>query len=186
MILYVKNMVCNRCIMVVQNEVLKLGFHPQNVTLGEVVLNEALTKDQKDVLNQHLLSFGFELIDDKKSKLIEKIKNEIIRQVHGDNEQIKLNFSEHISRMLLHDYNYLSNLFSDVEGITIEQYFISQKIERVKELLVYDELSLSEISVLMNYSSVGHLSRQFKKTSGFTPTHFKQIRAQKRKPIDEL
>jgi AraC-like DNA-binding protein len=184
--LYIKNMVCSRCIMVVKDELLKFGLHPVAVELGEVKIDDELTPEQKIRLNEKLVSFGFELIDDKKSKLIEKIKNEIIRQVYGDNQQLKINFSDHISSLLAHDYNYLSNLFSAVEGTTIEQYFIAQKIERVKELLVYDELSLSEISLLMNYSSVAHLSRQFKKTTGLTPSHFKQIGSKKRRPIEDL
>jgi AraC-like DNA-binding protein len=184
--LFIKNMVCSRCIMVVKNELNKLGLHPTTVDLGEVTVLEELSTEQKNQLNDNLLSFGFELIDDKRSKLIEKIKNEIVKLVYGAGEQLKTNLSEHISRLLHYDYNYLSNLFSDVEGITIEQFFIAQKIERVKELLVYDELSLSEISLLMNYSSVAHLSRQFKKTIGLTPSHFKQVREKKRRPIEEL
>lgn len=178
-------MVCNRCKMVVQNEITKIGLHPVHVELGEAEVEE-ITAEQKTILSQNLQSFGFELIDDKKSRLIEKIKNEIVKLVHHNGEQPKVNFSEHISRQLNHDYNYLSNLFSDVEGTTIEQYFIAQKIERVKELLVYDELSLSEISVQMNYSSVSHLSKQFKKVTGLTPSHFKELKERKRTPIEEL
>lgn len=179
-------MVCNRCKMVVQNELTKVGLYTLHIELGEVEVSEDVSVTQKKQLNQNLQSLGFELIDDKKSRLIEKIKNEIIKLVHHNQEQPKINFSEHISSRLLHDYNYLSNLFSDVEGTTIEQYFISQKIERVKELLVYDELSLSEISVILNYSSVPHLSRQFKKVTGLTPSHFKQLKERKRIPIEEL
>lgn len=178
-------MVCNRCIMVVKKELEDLGLQPVEVELGEVTVAKELSATQKKQLNSRLLSLGFELMDDKKSQVVEKIKNEITRQVYGD-EELKINFSQHISRLLHHDYNYLSNLFTAVEGTTIEQYFIAQKIERVKELLVYDELSLSEISVLMNYSSVAHLSRQFKKTTGLTPSHFKQVKAKKRTPIDNL
>lgn len=183
--LYIKNMVCNRCIMVVKKELEELGLQPIEVELGEVTVTKELSATQKEQLNTRLLTLGFELMDDKKSRLVEKIKNEITRQVYGD-EDLKINFSQHISRLLHHDYNYLSNLFTAVEGTTIEQYFIAQKIERVKELLVYDELSLSEIAVLMNYSSVGHLSRQFKKTTGLTPSHFKQVKVKKRTPIDDL
>ncbi len=184
--LYIKNMVCSRCIMVVKNELIKLNLHPTNVELGEVTIAEEITAFEKERLNDVLVSYGFELIDDKRSKLIEKIKNEIVKLVHGDNLQLKTNFSDHISNLLAHDYNYLSNLFSAVEGTTIEQYFIAQKIERVKELLVYDELSLGEISLFMNYSSVAHLSRQFKKTTGLTPSHFKQIGHKKRQPLENL
>lgn len=179
-------MVCSRCKMVVKTELIKSGFHPLDVKLGEVEIQEELNEENKKQLNQTLLSFGFELIDDKKYRLIEKIKNTIIELVHYSDEQLKTNFSEHIAQKLHHDYNYLSNLFSDIEGTTIEKYFISQKIEKVKELIVYDELSLSEIAIKMNYSSVSHLSKQFKKITGLTPTHFKLLKEKKRNPIEEL
>ena len=149
-------------------------------------VTEELNKEQKQKLNQTFLSFGFELIDDKRSRLIEKIKNTIVKLVHYSDEQLKINFSQYISELLHHDYTYLSNLFSEVEGTTIEQYFIAQKIERAKELLTYDELSLSEIAFQLNYSSASHLSKQFKKVTGLTPTHFKQIKEKKRHPIEEL
>ena len=126
------------------------------------------------------------MIDDKKSRIIEKIKNIIIDLVHHQDNEAKTNLSDVLSNELHHDYNYLSNLFSEVEGTTIEKYFIAQKIERVKELLVYDELSLSEIAFQLNYSSVAYLSNQFKKTTGLTPSHFKQIKEEKRKPLDEV
>ena len=184
--LYIKNMVCSRCIMVVKNELAKFGLQPESVVLGEAVVAEELNPQQKNHLNQVLLSFGFVMIDDKKGRTIEKIKNAIVALVHYSEEQLKINFSKHISNELHQDYNYLSNLFSEVEGTTIEQYFISQKIEKVKELLVYDELSLSEIAVQMSYSSVSHLSRQFKKVTGFTPTYYKQLKERKRTPIEEL
>lgn len=179
-------MVCSRCKMVVKDELKKFGLNPISVELGEVIVLEELNKTQKIQLNQVLLSFGFVLIDDKKSRYIEKIKNVIVELVHYKEEQIKTNLSEHISHKLNHDYNYLSNLFSEVEGTTIEQYFILQKIEKVKELLVYDELSLSEIAMQMNYSSVSYLSKQFKKVTGFTTTHYKQLKERKRTPIEEL
>ena len=179
-------MVCSRCKMVVKDELIKLGLHPSSVELGEVNISEELNATQKKQLNQVLLSLGFVLIDDRKSRMIEKIKNEIVQLVHYSGEQPKTNFSEHISSQLHHDYNYLSNLFTEVEGTTIEQYFISQKIEKAKELLVYDELSLSEIAFQMNYSSVSHLSKQFKKVTGFTPTFYKQLKERKRTPIEEL
>ena len=179
-------MVCSRCKMVVENELIKFGLHPINVELGEVIVSEELSQTQKKQLNQVLLSFGFVLIDDKKSRIIEKIKNAIIELVRYSEEQLKTNLSEHISSQLNHDYNYLSNLFSEVEGATIEQYFIAQKIEKVKELLVYDELSLSEIALQMNYSSVSHLKKKKKKVTGFTPTYFKQLKERKRIPIEEL
>jgi AraC-like DNA-binding protein len=184
--LYIKNMVCNRCIMVVENELQKLGYHPQNIKLGELELEKEITDTEKEIINNHLQTFGFELIDDKKSRLIEQIKNTIIDLVHHQDNDSKSNLSEVLSHKLHHDYNYLSNLFSEVEGITIEKYFIAQKIEKVKELLIYDELSLSEIAFQLNYSSVAYLSNQFKKVTGLTPSHFKQIKEDKRKPLDKL
>lgn len=183
---YIKNMVCNRCILVVKNELEKLGYHPLSLTLGEVELERDIDDHEKSAINSHLLPFGFELIDNKKSRIIEKIKNIIIELVHHHDNDIKVNLSDVLSDQLNHDYNYLSNLFSEVEGTTIEKYLIAQKIEKVKELLVYDELSLSEIAFRLNYSSVAYLSNQFKKVTGLTPSYFKQIRDKKRKPLDEV
>lgn len=185
-ILFIKNMVCNRCILVVQNEMEKLNIPIKNIRLGEVTLENDLTIDERNDLELALVPFGFQVIDDKKSRLIEQIKNVIIDVVHYQDNDIKNNLSNILSEKLNHDYNYLSNLFSDVEGITIEKYFIAQKIEKVKELLVYDEMSLSEIANLLNYSSVAYLSNQFKKVTGLTPSHFKQIREEKRKPLDKV
>lgn len=179
-------MVCNRCIMVVQNELDKLGLDVKNINLGEVTLDKELTADEKNKLDKTLISLGFELIDDKKSRIIEKIKNIIIDLVHHHDNDTKSNLSDVLSNQLHHDYNYLSNLFSEVEGTTVEKYFIAQKIEKVKELLVYDELSLSEIAFRLNYSSVAYLSNQFKKVTGLTPSYFKQIREDKRKPLDKV
>ncbi len=184
--LYIKNMVCNRCIMVVRSELEKLGIEPVSVELGEVTLSENLTSQQKEQLGGILESLGFSLIDDKKARLIEQVKNLIIELVHRNNNDLKINLSDYISEKLHHDYNYISNLFSEVEGTTIEKYFIAQKIEKVKELLVYDELTLNEIAFNLNYSSVAHLSAQFKKVTGLTPSHFKQIKSNKRKPLDEV
>lgn len=184
--LFIKNMVCNRCIMVVQNELDKLGLDVKNIKLGEVVLNNGLTDEEKNKLKEVLIPLGFELIDDKKSRIIEKMKNKIIDLVHYQDNEINTNLSEVLSSEMHHDYNYLSNLFSEVEGTTIEKYFIAQKIEKVKELLVYDELSLSEIAFRLNYSSVGYLSNQFKKITGLSPSHFKKIREDRRKPLDEV
>lgn len=184
--LFIKNMVCNRCIMVVQNELNNLNFDIKSIKLGEVILNIEPTADEKNKLGAILTSLGFELIDDKKSRIIEKIKNTIIELVHHKNSDIKNNLSDVLSNALHHDYNYLSNLFSEIVGTTIEKYFIAQKIERVKELLVYDELSLSEIAYQLNYSSVAYLSNQFKKVTGLTPSHFKQIKEDRRKPLDEV
>ena len=179
-------MVCNRCIMVVQNELDKLGFDVMNIKLGEVMLAKEPTPEEKSNLDKVLVPLGFEIIDDKKSRIIEQIKNIIIDLVHHQDNDIKTNLSGVLSSKLYYDYNYLSNLFSEVEGTTIEKYFIAQKIEKVKELLVYDELSLSEIAFRLNYSSVAYLSNQFKKVTGLTPSHFKQIKADKRKPLDSL
>lgn len=184
--IFIKNMVCNRCIMVVQNELNKLGLEFKNIKLGEVMLDQELTVEEKKKLEEALISLGLELIDDKKSRIIGKIKNAIIELVHHQDSEIKTNLSDVLSSRLHHDYNYLSNLFSEVEGTTIEKYFIAQKIEKVKELLVYDELSLSEIAYRLNYSSVAYLSNQFKKVIGLSPSHFKQIREDKRKPLDEI
>ncbi len=184
--IYIKNMVCNRCIMVVKNELEKLGLQPLNIYLGEVELTNDLTETDKAKLDNHLKTFGFELIDDKKSRLIGQTKSSIIEIIHQNNSELKSNLSDYLSSKLHHDYTYLSNLFSEVEGTTIEKYFIAQKIEKVKELLVYDELSLSEIAYQMNYSSVGYLSNQFKKVTGLTPTHFKNIKEIKRLPLDEV
>ena len=172
--------------MVVKSELVKLGLHPVSVELGEIEITETLSAQKKNELNAALQSFGFSLIDDKKSRMIEKVKNAIIDLTYHAGEQPKTKFSVYISELLHHDYSYISNLFSEVEGVTIEQYFISRKIERVKELLVYDELSLSEIALQLNYSSVGHLSRQFKKLTGFTPSYFRQLKDKKRRPLEEL
>lgn len=179
-------MVCNRCIMVVQDELEKLGMDFTSIKLGEVTLTKELTSDERNSLENVLVPLGFEVIDDKKSRIIEKIKNTIIDLVHHQDNDSKNNLSDILSKELNHDYNYLSNLFSEVEGTTIEKYFIAQKIEKIKELLVYDELSLSEIADRLNYSSVAYLSNQFKKVTGLTPSHFKQIREDRRKPLDKV
>lgn len=184
--LYIKNMVCNRCIMVVKNELIQLGHNPINVVLGEVELNEALTDGEKQILDKKLISLGFEMIDDKKSQQIAQIKSLIVELVHQQNSALKSNLSDYLSSHLHHDYSYLSALFSEVEGTTIEKYFIAQKIEKVKELLVYDELSLSEIAFKLHYSSVAHLSNQFKKVTGLTPSFFKNKKTHQRKPLDEV
>ena len=184
--LFIKNMVCDRCVLVVAGELKKIGINAQKITLGEVTLEKELTADQKEQLDKALLDLGFKPIDSKKGRIIEKIKTVIINMVHHSDHDEKTNLSDLLSKALHHDYNYLSNLFSEVEGITIEKYFIAQKIEKVKELLVYDELSLSEIALRMNYSSVAYLSNQFKKVTGLTPSHFRQIREEKRKPLDKV
>ena|SRR5690554_2980182 len=184
--LFIKNMVCNRCIMVVKNELEQLGLHPTEVTLGEVRLAEAVDQSTKVALSAALEPLGFQLIDDRRSQLIELIKSSIITLVHHQDQTLKTNLSDYLSEKLNQEYSYLSSLFSEVEGTTIEKYYIAQRIEKVKELLVYDEWSLSEIAVHLNYSSVAYLSNQFKKVTGLTPSHFKKIRADKRRPLDEV
>lgn len=179
-------MVCSRCKLVVKSELEKLGLRPISVELGEVELENSSIEKQKEELLQRLRSLGFDLIDDKKSRIIEKIKNQIVELVYHKNNQLSVNLSNYLSQNLSQDYSSLSNLFSEVESITIEHYFISQKIERVKELLTYDELSLSEIAFQLNYSSIAHLSNQFKKHTGLTPTHFKQMKGKKRQQIEDL
>lgn len=179
-------MVCSRCIMVVKSEVEKLGLQTISVELGEVELTAEISDIQKEALLKNLQALGFDLIDDKKTKTVERIKNLIIDLVHHKNNDLKINLSDYLAGNLNHDYNSLSNLFSEIENTTIEKYFISQKIEKVKELLVYNELSLSEIADILNYSNVAHLSNQFKKITGFTPTSFKQSKDKKRIQIENI
>lgn len=183
---FIKNMVCNRCIMVVQQVFGSLGHPPVRISLGEVETVNPIPHEDLDKLRKALVSYGFGLIDDTKSRIIEKIKNLVVQSVHHSNEGLKVNYSEYIESHLNRDYAYLSSLFSEVEGTTIEKYVILQKIERVKELLVYDELTLSEIACQMGYSNVAYLSNQFKKVTGLTPSHFKQVKENKRKPLDEV
>jgi AraC family transcriptional regulator len=179
-------MVCNRCILVVQQELDKLNVASCKVTLGEVETAGELPKEKIEQLEKNLDVLGFELLDNSKQQLIEKIKNIIIQQVHHTQEENNHNYSEILSKALHKDYSYLSSLFSEVEGITIEKYIINQKIEKVKELIIYDELSLSEIAYKLGYSSVAHLSNQFKKVTGLTPSHFKKVGQNKRKPLDKI
>lgn len=184
---YIKNMVCNRCKLAVRSELEKAGAAVLRVDLGEAEIKGELTVKQKQQLVSRLESLGFELIDDKKSRTIEKIKNVIVESIQNHNADTpKLNYSRLIALKLNKDYTYLTNLFSEVEGITIEKFIISQKVERVKELLVYDELSLSEIAYMLGYSSISHLSNQFKKVTGLTPSHFKSVGSRKRKSLDEI
>jgi YesN/AraC family two-component response regulator len=178
--LYIRNMVCIRCKMVVKYELDKLGLHYTRVELGEVEILEDLSDVQQNNLNDALLSCGLELMDDKKSILVEKIKAVIIELVHYTDDMIKINLSDYISQKLNHNYSYLSNLFSEVKGTSIEKYYLENKIEKVKELLVYDELNLTEIAYKLHYSSVAHLSSQFKKMTGLTPSHFKDLKHIKR------
>jgi AraC-like DNA-binding protein len=187
MILYIRNMVCNRCKSVVRAELEKLGLLLKSVELGEVEIEQdELSPGQIKAVSESLASAGFELIDDKRTRVIEKMKKLIIELVHYDEERPKIKTSEYISSKMLMDYSTLSKLFSEVEGTTIEQYLIRQKIEKVKELLVYDELSLSEIAYQMGYSSVAHLSSQFKKITGLTPSFYKDKGIIKRIPLDQV
>ncbi|MGD0710841.1 MAG: helix-turn-helix domain-containing protein [Bacteroidales bacterium] len=184
--LHIKFMVSNRCKIAVKEELKKLGLHFIIVDLGEVEIMETLSSEQLEQLKIALLNAGFELMDDKKAVLIEKIKNAIIEMVHFTDEMIKVNFSDYLSEKLNHNYTYLANLFSEAQGTSIEQFIISHKIERVKEFIIYDELNITEIAWKMNYSSVAHLSNQFKKVTGLTPTHFKQLNDKTRRPIEEI
>lgn len=184
--LFVKNMVCNRCILVVENELQAMGIEDAMVSLGEINLDQELNSTQLSDFKTNLEALGFELIDNQKSRTIEQIKNLIIQQIHHQKEPLQLNLSDWLSQELQQDYNSLSHLFSEIEGTTIEKYYIAQRIEKVKELLVYDELTLSEIADQLNYSSVSYLSNQFKKITGLTPSHFKQIGKNKRTPLDQV
>jgi AraC-like DNA-binding protein len=179
-------MVSNRCKIMVKEELKKLGLHFIVVDLGEVEVMEDITAEQRQQLKNALLQTGLELIEDKKSILIEKIKTLIIEMVHHSDEVPKTNISDYLSEKLNYGSAYLANLFSEVQGITIQQFIISHKIERVKELIIYGELSISEIAWKMNYSSVAHLSHQFKKITGLTPTHFKNLKDKRRFPIEEI
>ncbi len=183
-------MVCNRCIMAVKQALENQGLHPEKVTLGEVTLEEEhLSGAQLEKLDATLTGLGFERIDDRKARLIESIKNKVIKMIHhADKVDLRFNWSSVLSEELHYEYNYLSNLFSSVEGITLEQYIIRQKIEKAKELLFYDELNLSQIASRLGYSSVAHLSAQFKKVTGLTPSEMKRSRDldHNRKPLDSV
>lgn len=174
--LFIKYMVSDRCKLTVKSALDKLGIHHVKVELGEVEIMENITEEECDQLKNTLLKSGLELMDDHNAILIEKIKNAIIEKIHLSNELSKINFSTYISKKLEHDYTYLANLFSEVTGLTIEHYIIMHKIERAKELLLYDDLNLTEISYRLNYSSVAHLSNQFKKVTGLTPTYFRELK----------
>ena len=179
-------MVCIRCKMVVRDELKNLGLHSTAVELGEADIIEEITPQQRELFREALLRSGLELMDDKKSILIQKIKNIIVELVHYSEEPLTVNFSVFLSEKLNHNYTYLANLFTEVQGTTIEKFIIGHKIERVKELLVYNELTLTEIAYVMHYSSVAHLSTQFKKVTGLTPSHFKQLREKRRIMLEKL
>ncbi|MEP7195917.1 MAG: AraC family transcriptional regulator [Saprospiraceae bacterium] len=184
--LFIKHMVSARCKLMVKDELKKLGLHFVIVELGEVEIMEELSEFQRNELKEALLISGLDLMDDKKAILIERIKNVIIEMIHYDSDLPKINNSDYISEKLNYDYTYLSNIFAEVKGITIQQFIIMHKIERVKELLHYEELNLTEISYKLNYSSVAHLSNQFKKITGLSPSQFKHLKAKNRAAIEEI
>jgi AraC-like DNA-binding protein len=179
-------MVSLRCKMIVKEELAKLGLRYAAVDLGMVEIQEDITEKHREQLKANLLKAGLELLDDKKSILIEKIKSVIIEMVHYSEEMPKVNYSEYISKKLDYDYTYLANVFSEVKGITIQQFIIIHKIEKVKELLLYDELNLTEISYKLHYSSVAHLSNQFKKITGLSPSFFKKLKQKRMGNLENL
>ena len=179
-------MVSTRCKMMVKDILRELEYHSILVDLGEVEVMEELSFEQLKALRIILHGVGFELMDDKKSILIERIKNVVMNLVHYTEDLPRINFSHYLSQKLSHDYTYMANLFSDVQGTTIEQYIIGHKTERIKELIIYGELNITEIAHKMNYSSVAHLSSQFKKVTGLSPSHFKNLKNKRRNPIEEI
>lgn len=184
--LYVKYMVSQRCKMMVKEELKELGIEYVVIDLGVIEILEDITSEQFEQLRINLKKSGLELLDDRRTILVESIKNVIIEMIHHSDEKLKVNYSDHISDKLGYDYTYLANVFSEVKGITIQQFIILNKIERVKELLLYDQLTLTEISYKLHYSSVGHLSNQFKKITGLTPTFYKGIANKRRENIEDV
>ena len=184
--LIIKNMVCDRCIKVVKEELEKLGFDIKSIKLGEAVIKNAPENFPYEVVKTVLEKNGFELLEDRKARIIEQVKIELIKLIHAEEVIPDINLSEYLGGKLNLEYHYISSLFSSVENITIEQYFIMQKVERVKELLKYDELTLSEISFKLGYSSVQHLSNQFRKVTGFTASQYKSNSENLRKPLDKV
>ncbi|MEO6719618.1 MAG: AraC family transcriptional regulator [Ferruginibacter sp.] len=184
--LYIKYMVSLRCKMMVHEELSKMGITNVVVDMGTVELLNDLTNEQREQLRERLLMLGLELLDDKKSILIERVKNVITEMIHYSDELPKINYSDHISEKLNYDYTYLANMFSEVKGITIQQFIITHKIERAKELIIYDELNLTEIAYKLRYSSVAHLSNQFKKVTGLTPSFFKSLKHKKRVMLENV
>jgi AraC family transcriptional regulator len=184
--LFIKNMVCGRCIKAVKSDLESQGYNVKSISLGEAVVDENISQDGYSKLKEILENDGFELLEDKRAKIIEQIKIAVINRIHYDNISDDSNFSEYLEKNLNLDYNYLSTLFSSTENITIEHYIISQKIEKAKELLKYGELTLSEIAYKLGYKSVQHLSNQFKQITGFTATGFRNLTDNKRKSLDEV
>ncbi len=184
--LYIKYMVSLRCKMMVKEELIKLGLHYVLIDLGVLEILEDVTAEQREQLRVNLLRSGLELLDDKKAILIDKIKSVIIEMIHYADELPDVNYSEYISQKLDYDYTYLANVFSEVKGITIQQFIITHKIEKVKELLLYDELNLTEISYKLHYSSVAHLSNQFKKVTGLSPTFYKRLKQKRKANLENI
>lgn len=179
-------MVSIRCKIAVKDELKKLGLHFIMVDLGVIEIMETITNEKRLLLKEGLLQSGLELMDDKKAILIEKIKNTIVQLIHHSDEILKVNFSNYLAEKLEHNYTYLANLFSEVQGTTIEQFIISHKVERIKELIIYGEMNITEIAWKKNYSSVAHLSSQFKKVTGLSPSHFKNMKDKRRLPIENI
>lgn len=184
--LYIKNMVSNSCKAIVKYEIKKLGLNIMFMELGEVEIAESIFEVQRNQLNLNLQKIGLELMDNKRSMIVERIKNKIIELVHFSDKRMKVKLSFYLSEKLKYDYTYLANLFSADQGITIEQFYLNHKIERVKELLVYNQSTLTDIADKMQYSSVAHLSSQFKKITGLTPSNYKLLRLKKRIPLEEM
>lgn len=184
--LHIKNMVSNRCKMIVKSELEKLGLHYIVLALGEVEIMETLTDENQTLLNNGLNEWGLSIMSDKKSIMIEKIKNTIIELIHYNDKQIKINFSDYLSQKLNYDYTYLSNIFKENQGTTIEHFLLTHRIEKAKELIVYDELNITEIADKLHFSNVAHLSNQFKKMTGLTPSYYKHLTIKRRNPIENV
>lgn len=184
--LYIKSMVSQRCKLLVQEELIKMGFQIESLELGSVEIREKMSQKQQQQLKEILLKSGLELLDDKKTILVERIKNVIVEMIHHSEELPKTNYSDYISGQLQYDYTYLANIFSETQGITLQQYIINHKIERVKELLLYDELNLTAISYKLHYSSLAHLSNQFKKITGLSPSFFKEMKQKRSCNLENL
>ncbi len=185
-VIFIKNMVCNRCILVIKQILKDLQFTPLQVDLGTAVVKEELTSDDREVIRKALEEYGFELIDDKRQRIIEQIRTSIIQLVHYEGNLSKLKLSEYLKEKCHYDYSFLSKLFTEMNGISIEKYYIAQKVERIKELLFYDELSISEIADKLQYSSVAHLSTQFRNVTGMSPSEFKRLKENGREPLDKV
>ena len=184
--IYIKYMVSDRCKMAVKETLKKLGIHVIQVELGVVEILDELPENTILQLKNALLSLGFELIEDRRAILIERIKNTIIEMVHHSDDMLKVNFSDYLSEKMNYDYTYLANIFSEVQGTSIEHFIITHKVERIKEFIIYDELSITEIAYKMNYSSLAHLSGQFKRITGLTPSYFRKLKLKRLEPIENI